>query len=612
MEKNLLKVIVLSVVILVGWQMMVSYLYPPPPPAPTPAPEVAAPVPAPAPPAEQAAAPAVPVAAPTVAEPARTITVETSRWVATFTNRGAAPTSWKLLEGPNHRPIRASDGSVLELIPEVAIARTGPPLRIAVPGDDAATARLAEATYTTTVRGADGAEQPAGDVVRVEDGQTVEIAFQTPDPATNQIITKRFAFTGGQYDFRAAIDSSAGARPFALVVGPRVGDQTVRAEGTYTHTPPFAVVTAVDGTVNYVHGPDVPENQLKPVEGIARWVAVTDNYFAMAAASAGEQAQAVVTNTKLKFEETEETPHDFLSVAIPVDAGKPVHVFVGPKDQDLLDEVSTRASETIGARVDYSDLINYGFFAWLVRPIMPVIDFALQATNKITGNYGWSIVIVTTLFNLLFFPLRYKSSVAMKRAAKLQPRMKELQEKLKKFKPTDPQFKEIQQEQMALMREGNPLGGCLPMLVQFPFFWAFFVYFTSTFLVRQQPWFGWVQDLTAPDPYYVLPVVMCAAQIGATMLMPMPQTDDPAMKMQRTLMTWVMPVFITYFFLVAAPSGLVLYWLTLNVVGIGMQYAINKMLPQDVKEPPQSKAGKGAKKSDKGKPSSGELVSSEK
>ena len=86
------------------------------------------------------------------------------------------------------------------------------------------------------------------------------------------------------------------------------------------------------------------------------------------------------------------------------------------------------------------------------------------------------------------------------------------------------------------------------------------------------------------------------------------------MKMQRTLMTWVMPVFITYFFLVAAPSGLVLYWLTLNVVGIGMQYAINRMMPQDIKEPPQTKAGKGAKKADKGptKPSSGELVGSEK
>jgi YidC/Oxa1 family membrane protein insertase len=227
----------------------------------------------------------------------------------------------------------------------------------------------------------------------------------------------------------------------------------------------------------------------------------------------------------------------------------------------------------------------------------------------ITGNYGWSIVIVTTLFNLLFFPLRYKSTVSMKRAAKLQPRMKELQEKIKKYKPTDPQYKELQTEQMALMKEGNPLGGCLPMLVQFPFFWAFFVYFTTTFVVRQQPWILWVKDLTAPDPYYILPILMCIAQIGSTMIMPMPQSDDPAMKMQRRLMTWVMPVVITYFFLVAAPSGLVLYWMTLNLVGIGVQYAINKMMPPDVQTSATPADGGPGKKSKKSA-SSAELVGS--
>jgi YidC/Oxa1 family membrane protein insertase len=547
-----------------------------------------------------------------VAEPERTIAIETSQWVAVFSNRGAAPTSWKLVKGPDGRPIHASDGSDLEMIPAVALQPLGPPLRLAIPGDDAATARLAQATYAASVRSGDGVAQPAGERLTIADGETVELAFQTPDAGTNQIVTKRFIFTGGQYDFRVAVDSSAGSRPFALVVGPRVGDQSVRTEGTYTHTPPYAVVTTAAGTATYVHGTDVADGQQKPIEGFARWAGVTDNYFGMAVATPSEGAQAVVTNTKLKFVESEETPHDFLSIIVPVESGKAAHVFVGPKDLDLLPVVSKHAAETVGSAVDYSDLINYGFFKWLVKPIIPVIDGALEITNRITGNYGWSIIIVTMLFNLLFFPLRYKSSVAMKRAAKLQPRMKELQEKLKKYKPTDPQFKEVQAEQMALMKEGNPLGGCLPMLVQFPFFWAFFVYFTTTFDVRQQPWIGWVQDLTAPDAYYILPVVMCAAQIGATQLMPMPQSDDPAMKMQRTLMTWVMPVFITYFFLVAAPSGLVLYWLTLNLMGIVMQYAINRMLPADVQQVPPP-GGKGSKKNkEPKKPSPTELVGSEK
>jgi YidC/Oxa1 family membrane protein insertase len=131
------------------------------------------------------------------------------------------------------------------------------------------------------------------------------------------------------------------------------------------------------------------------------------------------------------------------------------------------------------------------------------------------------------------------------------------------------------------MRQGNPLGGCLPLLLQLPIFWAFFNYFTTSFVVRQQPFFAWVRDLSSHDPYYVLPVVMCAAQIGSTMLTPMPNSDDPALKMQRTLMTWVMPVVFAVFFFASAPSGLMLYWLTTNVAGIGIQLAINKLLPPD-------------------------------
>jgi YidC/Oxa1 family membrane protein insertase len=291
-------------------------------------------------------------------------------------------------------------------------------------------------------------------------------------------------------------------------------------------------------------------------------------------------------------------------VALPIAAGQPVIVFAGPKDPAVLEAASARASAETGKTVDLTEMINYGFFSWFVRPVIPVIDGALRMTNLVTHNYGWSIIIVTTLFNLLFFPLKYKSSVAMKRAAKLQPRMKELQTKMKGLKPTDPQFKELQKEQFALMKEGNPLGGCLPMLLQFPFFWAFFIYFTTAFSVRQEPWFGWVTDLTAPDPYYVLPIVMCAAQIGAMKITPMPSSDDPAMKIQRQLMTWVMPIMITYFFLVVAPSGLVLYWMTLNLVGIGIQVVINRMMPPDLATPDvDPKAGKpsGKKRSKKGK-----------
>ena len=615
MDKNLVKAFVFSAAVLLAWQFIASrYMTPPAQPENQAQQQIAQqgePV-RPAPPVSPVPAPDVqpavpdPVAAPTEAEPERSVVVETSHWTARFTNRGGVPVSWKLTQGPNDKPIEAADGSELELIPQQADAG-GAPLRLDVPGDAAAAERLNTATWRV--------ESPAAERLTIADGETAELVFTTSDPASNQVLTKRYTFTGGIFDFAMTVDSSAGPRPFGLVVGPRIGDQSIKQEGSYSYTPPHAVVATESGSVEYLYGGDV-EQQPTLVEGYPRWAGITDNYFAMAVSGANQpRGQAALLNTKLKFTPEDEALHDFMSVVMPVQSGQPVSVFVGPKDPNVLNTASENAAKVIGAPVDLNDLINYGWFGALVRPLMPVIDGALDWTNKVTHNYGWSIIIVTALFNLLFFPLRYKSSVAMKRAAKLQPRMKDLQARMKKYKATDPQFKELQQEQIALMKEGNPLGGCLPMLVQFPFFWAFFIYFTTTFVVRRQPWMGWVDDLTAPDPYYILPVLMCAAQIGSMLVMPMPNADDPAVKMQRQLMTWVMPIVFTYFFLVAAPSGLVLYWMTLNLVGIGIQFAINKMIPSDDEPPadqgvkPNGGKSKSKKKSQNRPP---ELVGSEK
>lgn len=630
MEKRLLTAILLSMGILFGWQFFMRAYYPPksptPPPAqtaqtPETAPTAAAPgasatntattTPAPAK-TGVGATPAVPAVPVIEAEPERTVTVETTHWTAKFSNRGGVPVSWVLTAGPDDKPIQAADGTVLELIPDVGVRTIGAPLRLSVPGDDAATARLNNTTYRVEIKDATGATVTSTDQpIVVADDKTLELAFILYDSATNQTLTKRFSITGGLFDLGLVVEGSPAPPPMAIVVGPRIGDQTIRTEGTYAYSPPLAAIGGEDNKATYYHGTDVEDGANATVEGMARWAGITDNYFAMAVAATNEsRSAAVVSNVKLKYDEKDEVSHDFLSVAMPIANGKPMRVFVGPKDPHVFDPVNERAKTDIGAPVDFSELINYGWFGFLVRPLIPIIDGTLQFTNRVTGNYGWSIIVVTALFNLLFFPLRYKSSVSMKRAAKLQPKMKDLQERMKKVKPTDPAFKELQSEQFALMKEGNPLGGCLPLLIQFPFFWAFFVYFTTSFIVRRQPWFGWVQDLTAPDPYYVLPVLMCAAQIGSMLVMPMPNSDDPVMKMQRRLMTWVMPIVFTYFFFVAAPSGLMLYWMTLNLAGIGIQLAINKMMPPDLKDVPVPVIAGSGKKSKKG--GSRELVGSEK
>jgi len=591
MEKRLVAAVVLSAAILFGWQFIVARLFPQPPAPPANA-TPAAPVQAtPVAPVQTAEAPAVPV----VSEPERTVEVQTSRWVARFSNKGGVAKSWILLLGPEDRQILAADYSPLELVPQTPVENLALPFALAVGAD---TARLNGSAYRVESQG-----NPAGDAITIADGQTSDLTFVGTDPATGQQITKTFTFTGGTYDFGVQVATSDPAQPLplAIVVGPRIGDQSIKVEGGYNNAPPHVVVTSTSGKVYNVTGSEVENGASKPVEGSARWGGVADNYFSMVVARAGAEAsQAFAINSKAKFNPQDEKLHDFVSAVVPVPVGGQLYGFVGPKDHKSLQAASERATAALGTPVNFDELINYGWFAFLVRPLISPIDQALRFVDRFTGNYGVAIIIVTAFVNLLFFPLRYKSTISMRRAAKLQPRMKELQAKMKKVKMDDPEYRKLQAEQMDLMRQGNPLGGCLPLLLQLPIFWAFFNYFTTSFVVRQQPFFGWVSDLSSHDPYYVLPVVMCAAQIGSTMLTPMPNSDDPALKMQRTLMTWVMPIVFAVFFFASAPSGLMLYWLTTNVAGIGIQLAINKMLPPD----PQDQNGAGeqsGKGSGKGK-----------
>jgi YidC/Oxa1 family membrane protein insertase len=126
------------------------------------------------------------------------------------------------------------------------------------------------------------------------------------------------------------------------------------------------------------------------------------------------------------------------------------------------------------------------------------------------------------------------------------------------------------------MREANPLGGCLPMLLQLPIFWAVYLYLWSSLDVRHAPWMLWIKDLSRSDPYYILPIVMCVTMILSTKLTPQPAQADPSMKMQRIMMTYLMPIMLTWFFFFSAPSGLVLYWMVGNIVGVLIQLWINK------------------------------------
>src|SRR5262249_6029564 len=218
-----------------------------------------------------------------------------------------------------------------------------------------------------------------------------------------------------------------------------------------------------------------------------------------------------------------------VSTAVEIQDGAVNHVYAGPKDLTLLSRVS--GAFGISNKSPLEDIVSYGIFDFVSGLIKPIAQFmlkALRAINQVTHNYGWSIVILTMALNMLFFPLRWRSSVTMKRAAAMAPKMKDIQERMKKLDKSDPRMLDLQKEQIALMKEGNPLMGCLPLLLQMPFFFSVYAILTVSIEARNAPFIGWIHDLSSKDPYFILPIIMCVTMMAQTWLQPSPA--DPVHK----------------------------------------------------------------------------------
>jgi YidC/Oxa1 family membrane protein insertase len=227
-------------------------------------------------------------------------------------------------------------------------------------------------------------------------------------------------------------------------------------------------------------------------------------------------------------------------------------LYVGPKEYERL--------KAEGAGLEAA--INVGnWMKWLAFPFL----FLMQFLYKYVGNYGLAIIIITVLTKIIFWPLGNKSYKSMKEMQKVQPKMAELKERYKDDK------QKLNAAVMELYKtyKINPLGGCLPVVIQIPVFIAFYQLLSYAIELRHAPFFGWIQDLSAKDPYYITPIIM-----GATMLIQQKMTPAMGDPMQQKMMLF-MPVVFTFLFL-NFPSGLVIYWLINNVLSIGQQYYINK------------------------------------
>ena len=554
----------------------------------------------------QPAAPAPSPVANVTAAPKRIITVKTPLYEAKFDTLGAEPISWIIKENkltqvaiysvakPKH------DEVPLQLISDEGLKRQPRlvPFQLQT-GDVALDAALSSSTYK--VEGV----QETGDVdVTLARGEKKELTFVFED-ANRVQVRKKIVFDANYYETDLSLLVKRGDETIPqvkLVIGPSIGDQGVPYHTFYSVAP--EAVASVNGKLERHPPAGINGNSSSPdklvLNGPIDWAGVGDTYFGMVAVpykpTEGLEYRTVAYEHKPNGGSPEKR---FLTTAlmpVPTD-GSRIVIYAGPKDHDLL----TEASKDIGALVqrqqpiDLEGLIDYGFLGWVSRPLAVPILRAITYLFKVTGSYGVAIILFTIVIYSLFFPLKWRSSKAMKKAQKLAPKMKELQEKMKGMKQNDPRMKELQMDQLRLMKEGNPLGGCLPLLIQMPFLFALYRAITISLDFRQAT-FLWIPDLSAAEPYliHILPILMTGTMVVLQLVTPAPSADP----LQRKMMAIGMPLVMLYV-LWSAPSGLVLYWLVGNIVGFSQQFLINRWTNSDdegVPEPPPAKGKAGPKK----------------
>ncbi len=533
MEKRLLLAFLLMGLVL----FLTPYFYKPQPPPTAPTQPAAEPAPAPTQP--EAVAPAKPpVEVPETseriaAESEETYTLESDLYKIVFSNRGAVVKSWILKEFVD------SSGDPLELVNEGAVEKVGYPFQIEVAGASPSV------DPNTSLYSARVAEDGLGIRFELSDGRAY--------------FSKAFHLLRHSYlaDVTSEAAQDGHGLPHFLVWRGGFGDASVPNAPRHQHTLYF------DQAANKLIVNDAGDAEDGPVthQGNFSFAGIEDAYFAAVALPRdGASFQIRTFSDPVHTAQTEqERPH--VGAAIGGEPRNSFPLFVGPKDLDLLKQLDPKLQQ----------IVDFGWFSFLAKPLFLVLKWV---NNKWISNYGWAIVVVTIAINVLLFPLKFTSLKSMKKMQALQPEVQAINEKYKGLSIRDPRKSQQNQELMELYKKHgvNPMGGCMPMILQIPFFFAFYKVLTVAIELRGADWL-WVTDLSQPEhlPIRVLPVVMVASQFVMQKMTPA-TTGNPSQ--QRMMM--FMPLMMGFFFY-GVSSGLVLYWLTSNVVGVAQQLIINRL-----------------------------------
>ena len=477
------------------------------------------------------------------------IVVESNAFRAVFTNRGAELLSWQLKDHLD------DVGQPVELVPLSLPPEEPWPLSLAFE-DENLTRFAHEALYrvnTTNLQLDDRTDSLDFDYENSE-GLRISKTLEF-DPATDP------------YGFRLTVQASTGGVPLVPTMkwGPALGGVESQVSGIAYREGPRGVIYGRVLENNIVQEPDVVRVSASQAfgqsvyQGQMAFLGVDNHYFIAVALPGMQEASIQYRPVPLPPHDPDGDPRDLMAFDLTVPGGiTSLPMFLGPKDFDIL-----QASNPNLVRA-----IEFGWFSWLVVPLHK----SLTWVHSYVGNYGWSIIILTLIINVIIFPLRHKSVVSMRKMQKIQPEVKAIQERYKNMKMTEKQ--KMNQEIMSLYRDRgvNPASGCLPMLLTMPILFAFYRLLSMAIEIRGAPFIAWITDLSAHDPMYITPIVM-----GASMVLQQRMTPSQADPMQQKMMM-LMPIVFTALFLYA-PAGLVLYWLTSNAIAIGQQAATNRFIP---------------------------------
>ena len=495
---------------------------------------------------------ATPAAPPQAASEEHNIVVQDDLYRVEISNRGAVVKSWQLSKyKDDNKPQR-----VLDVVHPDASQQTGGwPFALVLDNPELEKAannglyKLSSDTAATITAPAD-------------------VAFSWSDGHLE--ITKRYHF---DHSYVVRVDATAklDGKPIAAGLG------WLGGFGDLTVTNPAPVETV---TTYYSESGKIQNFPYKKLEGLDKWgpgvwqggkdfTGVEDRYFTAAFMPANGAAPGTLqTRYWRDFRPVTvngvETPDPVPQVATATGPqALALRVYVGPKDYDDLKRMTP----------PLHGLVNFGWMEFIADPLF----HALKWLHKYVPNWGWTIVVLTLVINMALFPLRissYKTTLKMQRVG---PEIKSIQERYKKYKMNDPRKADMNKEVMAVYsREGiNPVGGCFQMFLQMPIWFGLNNALRFAIEMRHARWFGWITDLSARDPYYVLPVMMGVSMYLVSKMTPMTSTDP-----QQQMMMKIMPVTMAGIFIISPiSSGLAVYILTSSLVGIAQQWYLNRQHP---------------------------------